>query len=64
VASITVSNAKQARECYLLNLLVNVPSLDQQVRANFRHAGRSELLPIYVDDFRFHPVTSPTTIYV
>jgi hypothetical protein len=64
VASIASSNTKQAGEWYLLNLLVDVPSTGRQLTVGCRHAGGSEALPVYVDDFRFHPMTAPTTAYV
>jgi hypothetical protein len=63
-ASIASPNTKQAEDWYLLNLLVDVPSTGQQLTVGSRHTGGSGTPPVYVDDFRFHPVTAPTTAYV
>lgn len=59
--SATLANTKPAGDWYLLNLLVDVPTSGQQLTVGCRNTGGQ---PVYVDDFRFHPVESPTTAYV
>ena len=60
-ASIASANTKRAGAWYLLNLLVDVPTSGQQLVVGCRNAGAQ---PVYVDDFRFHPVQGPATAYV
>lgn len=62
-ASIASASTKQAGEWYLLTLLVDVPASGQQLTVGCR-AGQGGSTPIYVDDFRFQPLLSPTTAYV
>jgi hypothetical protein len=59
----TAATTKQAGDWYLLNLLVDVPTSGQQLTVGCRNSGITGQT-IYVDDFRFHPVESPTTAYV
>lgn len=59
----TAANTKRAGDWYLLNLLVDMPTNGQQLTVGCRNTG-STGQTIYVDDFRFHPVESPTTAYV
>lgn len=59
-ASIASANTKRAGEWYLLNLLVDLPS-SGQLTVGCRN---SDSQAVYVDDFRFHPVTSPSMAYV
>lgn len=60
-ASIGSANTKRAGAWHLLNLIVDVPTTGTQLVVGCRNTGSQ---PIYVDDFRFHPVAGPATAYV
>ncbi|OGX87428.1 hypothetical protein BEN47_10900 [Hymenobacter lapidarius] len=63
-ASVASPTTKKAGEWYLLNLYVTVPAsaTGQLLVVGTRHAGITND-PVYVDDFRFHPLTGPLTAY-
>ncbi len=62
-ATIASNSTKQAGEWYLVTLLVDVPTSGQQLTVGCR-AGAGATDAIFVDDFRFQPLLSPTTAYV
>ncbi len=64
VASVASATTKQAGNWSLVTLLVDMPTTGQQLTVGCRHAGGTGALPVYVDDFRFHPLLAPTTAYV
>ncbi|GGG59592.1 hypothetical protein GCM10011378_39480 [Hymenobacter glacieicola] len=61
-ASIASTSTKKAGDWYLLNLLIQVPvtATNQELIVGCRNIGTGT---VYMDDFRFHPVTSPMTAY-